>query len=536
MDFVKNYGGAVKAVAPFTIRGRGVVYGGQDLTGDTFTKATDFGESRPFVGMPVYYDHALGTMRGQIGTVKSWQPTDDGIDVDIELDRRNKYAAEVMKLVKSGALGLSTGALSHLVVRQDGELKRWIVGEISLTPTPAEPRTLTNEVKTAKDSVARTAAIASNGTDDTTQMSEHSDKSSEDIMSDIQTQIKDAVKAALVEAAGEKVEGGVIAAPATKTVTTRGFSNEPIDALKHYLKTGDKIAAKTTLAEGSSATGGYLVPIDLYNQIIARRDEMSLLGAFNIRRIQTKERQIVVPGQSTKSAFAIVAESGSANFSEPNFANSQTITVYKYSLAMKVTSELLSDEQTNLQQFLTADISRAYAVAVNNAIINGTGSSQPYGLLARTTQNITAASATAVTFGEVVSLEYNIPAAYVEGTQPNDVGFITANASLGKVRALTGNYPQFGSLTRDAVGGQGVIREIDNFRAFASTSMPAMTTGQKSFLFGNFNYYTFVENGQIEIKRNDMLYMNTDEVAFFCTVRFGGDLIQPEAFTTLTQA
>jgi HK97 family phage major capsid protein len=205
-------------------------------------------------------------------------------------------------------------------------------------------------------------------------------------------------------------------------------------------------------------------------------------------------------------------------------------------LAMKITSELLNDEQTNLQQFLSADIARAYAVAVNDAIINGTGSSQPYGLLTRTTQNVTAASATAVTFGEVVSLEYNIPAAYVEGSGPTDVGFLMANASLGKVRALTGNYPQFGGINRDAVGGRGVIRELDGFRAFASTSMPAMTTGQKSFLFGNFNYYTFVENGTLEIKRNDQLYMNTDEVAFFCNVRFGGDLIQPEAFTTLTQA
>lgn len=530
MDFVKNFGGAVKAVAPFTLRGRGVVYGGADLTGDTFTKATDFGETRPFVGMPVYYDHALGSMRGQIGTVKAWTPTDDGIDVDIEIDRRNRYVAEVMKLVKSGALGLSTGALSHLVVREGGELKRWIVGEISLTPTPAEPRTVT-EVKTAQDTALSNASATSSGTDDiadTTQQGQNP--------VDIQDQIKDAVKAALIEAAGEKVEGGVIAAPATKTLTTRGFSNEPMEALKHYLKTGDRIAAKTTLAEGSNNTGGFLVPVDLYNEIIARRDEMSLLGAFNIRRIQTKERQIVIPGQSTKSAFAIVAESGSANFSEPNFANSKTITVYKYSLAMKVTSELLNDEQTNLQQFLTADIARAYAIAVNDAIINGTGSSQPYGILARTTQNVTAASATAVTFGEVVSLEYNVPAAYVEGAAAGDVGWIMANASLGKIRALTGNYPQFGGINRDAVGGQGVVRELDGYRAFASTSMPAMTTGNKAIIYGNFQYNTFVENGTLEIKRNDQLYMNTDEVAFFCFVRFGNDVIQPEAFTTLTMA
>lgn len=527
MDFVKSFGGSVKATADYTIKGRGVVFGGVDLTGDRFTASTDFGDTRSPVGMPVYYDHALGGMRGQIGTVKAWQPSDDGIDVEIELDRRKAYVKEVMDMVKAGALGLSTGAVSHLVVREGGELKRWVVGEISLTPTPAEPRTLT-AVK-AKDTDVRDAATGRH--DDTTASSTKGIN-----VENIEQIVQDAVVTALKNAAGTPVDGGVIAAPATKTVTTRGFSNEPLEALKHYLKTGDRIAAKTTLAEGSSNTGGYLVPIDLYSEIIARRDEGSLLGAFNIRRIQTKEKQIVVPGQDTKSAFAIVAESGSANFSEPNFANSRTITVYKYSLAMKITNELLSDEATNLQQFLTNDIARAYAQAVNNAIINGTGSSQPYGVLARASNNVTAASATAVTFAEVRSLEYNIPGAYIEGTSANDVGFIAKNATLGKIAALTGNLPQFGTLNTPAIGGRGVRRELDFFPAFASEYMPAMTTGLKSIVFGNWNFYNFVENGSLEIKRNDMLYMNTDEVAYFCYARFGGDVNQGEAFTTLTQA
>ena len=133
---------AVKLVSDYVVRGRGVVFGGKDLTGDKFTKSTDFGDTRSFIGMPVYYDHGLSDLQSQIGTVKMWQPDTEGIDVEIEIDKRHKYAQQVMALVKKGMLGLSTGALSHLVVRDDGEIKRWIVGEISLTPTPAEPRTM----------------------------------------------------------------------------------------------------------------------------------------------------------------------------------------------------------------------------------------------------------------------------------------------------------------------------------------------------------------------------------------------------------
>ena len=277
------------------------------------------------------------------------------------------------------------------------------------------------------------------------------------------------------------------------------------------------------------------MPVDLYNEIIARRDEQSLLGAFNFRRVTTGERQIVIPGQSTKSAFAIVAESGSANFSEPDFANSRTVTLYKYSLAMKITSELLNDEQANLQSFLTEDIARAYAQAVNNFIINGTGSSQPYGILARASNSVTAASATALTFAEVTSLEYSIPGSYMTGG--NDVGFITKNSTLGKIRALTGNYPQFQAIGTNAIGGKtGNIRDLDTFPCFTSEYTPAMTTGLKSVIFGNMNYYNFVENGALEIKRNDQLYMATDEIAYFCYFRAGGDINQGEAFSYLVQA
>ena len=161
----KSFTSSVKAIGAYALRGRGIVYGGRDLEGDTFTKSTDLGETRPFVGMPVYYDHALGGLKSQIGTVKAWMPDSEGIEVEIEIDKRHKYAQQVMELVKSGALGLSTGALSHLVVRNAGEIKRWVVGEISLTPTPAEPRTIT-EVKSTEGTVV-SSATASPTPDDT---------------------------------------------------------------------------------------------------------------------------------------------------------------------------------------------------------------------------------------------------------------------------------------------------------------------------------------------------------------------------------
>lgn len=137
-------GGEVKALAvdPYRLRTRGIVWGGADLVGDTFVRGqTDLGASRSFIGMPVYYDHAQRGIKSQIGVVIDAVEDEDGIEFEIELERARAYVADVLKLEREKALGSSTGAVGHLVRRREGVLKRWIVGEISLTPTPAEPRT-----------------------------------------------------------------------------------------------------------------------------------------------------------------------------------------------------------------------------------------------------------------------------------------------------------------------------------------------------------------------------------------------------------
>lgn len=142
----RAYGEPVKSLAanPYRLRTRGIVWGGYDLLGDKFVRGeTDLGASRSFVGMPVYWDHAVAgsPIKSQIGTVVYADEDDQGITFEIELDRSRRYVDDIVALERAGALGSSTGAINYLVKRRNGTLKRWICGEISLTPEPIEPRT-----------------------------------------------------------------------------------------------------------------------------------------------------------------------------------------------------------------------------------------------------------------------------------------------------------------------------------------------------------------------------------------------------------
>lgn len=510
---------SVKMVGEYTIRGRGIVYGGRDLQGDTFTAQTDLGDSRSMVGLPVYYDHALGTMRGQIGTVKAWIPEDDGIDVEIELDRNNKYIQQILQLVKKGKMGLSTGALSHLVERKSGELKRWIVGEISLTPTPAEPRTFV-QVNTGSSQgqlETRKSSCESAQSDIVGNTLEDRDMSKENLRDEVIQILADVAQ-------GEPVKGGGVItnrAPAAKKLTTLGTKSEPMEALMHWIRTDDNIAAKATLVEGTNANGGFLAPPEYATRIVDRRDESWIGAKLGVQRYTTNRQIFDIADQNEKSDFAFVAESGAANFDEPTFAQSQ-IVIYTASLGMKISNQLLRDQAMDLEDFLSREIGRAYARHLNNYMINGTGSSQPYGVLARATTSETLASTTGISAANVINIAHKLPSWYADDS--GATGWVMQNSTLGAIRALSTNFFAFQPTP------QGGMDSLYGKPFAVSDKIAAMSAAAKSIIYGNWNYYAFVENLGLEISRNPYLYQANYQTALFTTIRWGGDVTQSEAF------
>ena len=134
--------------ATITIGGYGVVFGGVDLTGEQFTKRFDFWLEKLPGSRPVLYDHGgEPTLKAAVlGATTKIEADEVGLWVEAQLQRSAQYADYVLELLQAGVLGYSSGALSHLVERVQGPgatvIKTWPIGEFSLTPTPAEPRTL----------------------------------------------------------------------------------------------------------------------------------------------------------------------------------------------------------------------------------------------------------------------------------------------------------------------------------------------------------------------------------------------------------
>jgi hypothetical protein len=131
-------------VTETTVSGLAAPYGGpfsgRDLDGEFFTKSTDFALDW-YAEIPLLYHHGRdGVMQTtKVGSVKSRELTDDGVWAEAQLDASNKYFEVIKKLIKAGKLFFSSAAPPHLVQTdtKSGEIRRWPMYELSLTPTPS---------------------------------------------------------------------------------------------------------------------------------------------------------------------------------------------------------------------------------------------------------------------------------------------------------------------------------------------------------------------------------------------------------------
>lgn len=149
------YGGALKALSNERVGGYLAVWGTADqpdLQGEYFTPETDFGLEW-YTERPLIYHHGLdATVKAQpIGRIDTLKLDDVGLWMEAQLDQRNQYVQAILKLIERGALGLSSGAVPHLVEVVAGQIKKWVIIEGSATPTPAEPRTALSSLKALDD-------------------------------------------------------------------------------------------------------------------------------------------------------------------------------------------------------------------------------------------------------------------------------------------------------------------------------------------------------------------------------------------------
>ena len=274
----------------------------------------------------------------------------------------------------------------------------------------------------------------------------------------------------------------------------------------------------------SDSAGGYTIPegwtseLDWAKQFIGEVE--SVARVFSTATGNT----LPIPKVNDTAVDAELQTEGSATtVADMTFGNTD-LSAYTYSTLVKVSKQLLQDEEVNLIGYLTELLGQRIARKTNAALTTGDGSSKPNGIITAATVGKTAASATAITHEELIDLYYSVDPAYRMGTSCYYMMNDAVHAAVRKLGLTAAE--NFNPITFANDGTMFILgKEVKINQDMAS----AITTGNKTILFGDFSGYAVRVAGGINVLRMDERYADELNVGFIAYKRVDGDLISAGA-------
>lgn len=290
-----------------------------------------------------------------------------------------------------------------------------------------------------------------------------------------------------------------------------------------YLLRG-KRTVHNVLSEGADANGGYLVPEEFEHQIIDTLKEENVMRRLCKVISTANERKI--PVAATHSTAAWTAENAAFTESNPTFAQ-KTIDAYKLTDLVKVSIELLDDSAFDLEDYIAKEFAYAFGSAEEQAFCVGSGTGQPTGLFTANggTVGVTAASATAITADEVISLIYALKSPYRKSAK-----FLMNDATVAALRKLKDNNGSY--LWQPSVQA-GQPDRLLGYEIYTSPYVPTAAAGALAIAFGDFQSYWIADRTGRTVQRLNELYSTNGQVGFVASERVDGKIILPDGIQLL---
>jgi HK97 family phage major capsid protein len=166
----------------------------------------------------------------------------------------------------------------------------------------------------------------------------------------------------------------------------RAFGDHRSEAAKADLaelgsRWADKPAdSKATLGDSDGA-GGYLVPNNVVSEIVLQAQPVrSIANLFTIID-DVRGSAVDIPWEDTADSRAVIAAAGATKENSNFIVNNYTATLYTLARIFDVGNQLLRHSQGAAERLVRSKLQRAFGLGIDYYVIQGSGSSQPYGLL-----------------------------------------------------------------------------------------------------------------------------------------------------------
>lgn len=277
-------------------------------------------------------------------------------------------------------------------------------------------------------------------------------------------------------------------------------------------------------------SGGYLVPNDVYNQIISKIIEVSDLRRL-VQVTQIGGKALEIDRRDTTVTAYFVGEGASPTVSEPTYGK-LLIPAHEMMAETSITNELLQDAAYDMTAEITNQVATEFARLEGQAFLTGTGVGEPEGIMtASGTLNVNSGNATQLTadafFTMIGNFKYRNPVFLMN--RATFAAARTLKASNGEYLlqgGLDGNFDMRLGGTAGSIAGVPVVLMQGLADVGAGLKPVVLMDPQVA--------YRIVDRLGVNIVRDAYTQASSRKVRFLLDRRVGGAVQIPDAIITMT--
>ncbi len=317
----------------------------------------------------------------------------------------------------------------------------------------------------------------------------------------------------------------------------QGDTIDAMTAVALYLRHGNNVTAEQAVAIRNAmstttpAEGGYTVPSEIAAMVV---DSLKAFGGMReVAQVITTAggNPLNWPtSDGTSEVGELVAENAASTGADIIFGT-VAVNPYKYSskkIALPV--ELIQDSAIDVVQFVVNRLAQRLGRITNQHYTTGTGSSQPFGVMARAATGKTGATGQTltVTYDDLIDLIHSVNSAY----RSRGARFMLRDTTVAAIRKLkdTSGRPIWNPGDNESISG-GTPSTICGYAYTVNDDVAAMAANAKSIAFGDFSQFVIRDvAGSTSLRRfDDSAFALNGQVGFCGWMRTGSNLLDTAA-------
>ena len=269
----------------------------------------------------------------------------------------------------------------------------------------------------------------------------------------------------------------------------------------------------------ATSSVGAAIPTSTLNRIEEMLRQTSAL--YNMVDVLNIPGYLSIPVEDTVNDASWVAE-GESSTDVNDKLKSVNFAAYKLIRTISITAEVSKMTVSAFENWIVKKLTDRMAMAIENAILNGTGNGQPKGILKEEITSLESNEAGKFSYEDICKIMANLKAGYKRGsafvvntqTLWNDIATIKLGDNLVFVPDATGEFA-------GRIFGKPVIE--DEF------------IGEGKILYGLFNKYTINWNENVNVTSDDSAEFRSGNRVYRGMALVDGKTVNTEAFVLMSK-